>query len=299
MNGILNILKPPGMTSFDVVAFLRRVLKTKKIGHSGTLDPMAVGVLPVCIGNYTKLLQYLTENTKIYRFEMVLGIETDTMDAEGTVLSNEKIYRDEERIIDAVNSFVGGYEQLPPMYSAVKVNGKKLYEFAREGKQIERKKRFINIYKIDIIRIYQNEGYTRILIEVNCSKGTYVRALCTDIAEKMGCKACVTFLERTGTGYFSIDDTITLDELCKQKEQGKLEDSFIALEKVLSEYKKIILDNMNERVFKNGGYIKTDYIDSNVDKYIVYNENGTFLGIGKYVSKNNELFFKCEKLFDI
>ena len=183
-NGVINVYKEPGYTSFDVVAKLRGILKQKKIGHTGTLDPAATGVLPVCLGNATKLCDMLTDKDKEYVAELLLGVETDTQDTTGEVLSRREVNMSEEQVRLAAESFVGAYNQVPPMYSALKVNGKKLYELAREGKEIERKSRTIEVYDI---RIRQFLPPDRVEIDVDCSKGTYIRTLCSDIGKALGC----------------------------------------------------------------------------------------------------------------
>lgn len=203
-HGVINIYKEAGYTSHDVVAKLRGILKQKKIGHTGTLDPAAEGVLPVCLGKGTKLCDMLTDKTKTYRAVLLLGLETDTQDTTGTVLqeqSTESLTESEVRT--AVESFVGPYAQMPPMYSALKVNGKKLYELAREGKEIEREARPVEIFSLTIEEIQ----LPRVTMSVKCSKGTYIRTLCHDIGEKLGCGGCMEYLLRTQVGPFYIEES--------------------------------------------------------------------------------------------
>ena len=202
MNGILNIYKEPGFTSFDVVAKLRGILKQKKIGHTGTLDPAAQGVLPVCLGKATKLCELITDGYKTYEAVMLLGTVTDTLDMEGSVLKRHDVTCSPDEVTKTVMSFAGKIEQIPPMYSALKVNGQRLYELARQGVTVERKKRSIEIYNIDIISI----ELPRVVFSVTCSKGTYIRTLCDDIGEKLGCGACMESLKRTASGRFKIED---------------------------------------------------------------------------------------------
>ena len=198
INGILNVYKEPGFTSHDVVAKLRGIIKQKKIGHTGTLDPQATGVLPVCLGKATKLCDMLTDTKKEYRASFCLGLKTDTEDIWGTVTEESEVNVSKKQIEDAVFSFVGEYEQVPPMYSALKVGGKKLYELAREGKVIERKTRPVTIFEINDLRL----DLPDIHMTVVCSKGTYIRSLGRDIGEKLECGACMTALERTAASGF-------------------------------------------------------------------------------------------------
>ena len=188
-NGIINVYKEIGFTSHDVVAKLRGILRTKKIGHTGTLDPNAEGVLPVCVGKATKLCEFLLEKSKTYRATMVLGKVTDTQDITGKVLAEKEVAVTKEQIVDTIESFIGGYDQIPPMYSALKVKGKKLYELARQGIEVERKPRFIMLDDIKILDI--SEDLCHITIDVSCSKGTYIRTLCHDIGDRLGCGACM------------------------------------------------------------------------------------------------------------
>ncbi len=218
INGIVNIYKEKGYTSNDVVCRLRGILHQRKIGHTGTLDPDAVGVLPVCLGSGTKLCEMLTDHDKEYRAVMRLGVTTDTQDLSGTVLSEQKVTCSTEEVEKVINTFVGGYDQVPPMYSALKVNGKKLYEYARAGVEIERKARRVNIYDIVIEKIELPE----VTFRVSCSKGTYIRTLCQDIGEQCGCGAALSYLERTRVDRFTIDRAITLDDLEKARDDGTL-----------------------------------------------------------------------------
>lgn len=209
MDGILNLLKPPHMTSHDVVGYLRRLLKTKKVGHTGTLDPMAAGVLPICIGNATKLSQFLLNDSKSYRCELTLGYNTDTQDRWGKVVKESKIDVTENEIIKVFDKFKGQIFQQPPMYSALKYQGKKLYELAREGKTVEREARKVTVHSLNILGI-QNK---KILFDVYCSKGTYVRTLCEDIGNRLNTGGHMSFLLRTSSGRFTLKETVTLEQL--------------------------------------------------------------------------------------
>mgnify|MGYP000749567382 CR=1 FL=1 len=215
MNGIINVYKEKGFTSHDVVAKLRGILHMKKIGHTGTLDPDAVGVLPVCLGKGTGLCSMITDWTKTYEAVMLLGTVTDTQDTSGTVLKTREVNVTKRQILEVCSSFEGEYDQIPPMYSALKVNGKKLYELAREGKVIERKARPVKILDIQILEI----DLPKVRMEVSCSKGTYIRTLCHDIGEKLGCGGCMESLIRTRVSTFRIEDAKTLDEIETLKQE--------------------------------------------------------------------------------
>ena len=204
-----NIYKEKGFTSFDVVAKLRGILKQKKIGHTGTLDPDAEGVLPVCLGKATRLCEFLTDKVKTYETVMRLGITTDTQDISGTVWKEQEVTVSEQQIREIASSMIGESMQVPPMYSALKVNGKKLYELAREGKVIERKARKVHIFSIEI----QEICLPRVRMSVHCSKGTYIRTLCHDIGQKLGCGGCMEKLLRTKVGIFELADTLKLSEI--------------------------------------------------------------------------------------
>ena len=228
INGIINVYKERGFTSFDVVAKLRGILHERKIGHTGTLDPEATGVLPVCIGNATKVCELLTDKDKTYEAVMLLGMTTDTQDVTGRILeerSTETLTADKVR--EAIRSFIGDYDQIPPMYSALKVNGKKLYELAREGKVVERKARPVKILDIRIIEM----DLPRVRMEVSCSKGTYIRTLCHDIGEQLGCGGCMESLIRTRVSVFQIKDAKTLEEIGALKQEGMLEEILVPMMK--------------------------------------------------------------------
>ena len=216
LDGFLNVYKEQGYTSFDVVAKLRGILKQKKIGHTGTLDPMAEGVLLVCLGQATKLSEMLIDKDKTYRCVMLLGKTTDTEDVTGKVLTETADIPDEASVIEAVNSFIGTYGQIPPMYSAIKVNGKKLYEYARQGIEIERSPREVTIFEVKI----ENVSLPRVTFTIHCSKGTYIRSLCRDIGEKLGCGAVMEKLVRTEVKNFRVEDSLTLAEIEHARDQG-------------------------------------------------------------------------------
>ena len=273
MNGIIVLDKPAGKTSHDMVYFMRRLTGIKKIGHTGTLDPDATGVLPICIGSATKAADMMTLSDKRYRAKFVLGKTTDTQDISGKILTECEVNCTEDEIRDAVMSFVGEYDQLPPMYSAIKQNGKKLYELAREGKTVERTSRRINIKEIKILSLgIETE------IEVLCSKGTYIRTLCEDIGNKLGVGACMTTLRRLQTGYFTENGSYTCDELIKLKDGDALESALISVDKLFSDYEEIHLTPNQTKSVKNGvimTYHKPDGF------YRVYDNEDKFICVGK------------------
>ncbi|HHU78592.1 MAG: tRNA pseudouridine(55) synthase TruB [Caldicoprobacterales bacterium] len=288
MNGIINVLKPPGMTSSDVVVYLRRKLRINKAGHTGTLDPEAAGVLPVCLGKATRVADYLMHRDKVYRCCIRLGITTDTSDLTGTVLSKTDKIPDLDRVKNALSFFQGELEQIPPMYSAVKVKGKKLYELARQGIEIERKPRKIQIYKNNFLLFMPP---SEILFETMCSKGTYIRALCRDIGEYLGCGAVMSYLIRVKSGEFSLQDSHTLEEIVKRHEEGKLETLLVSMEGALEPLlPSVFLGEECRKRISNGNQTGTDQIirkTGNVipgESCLVYC-GSTFMGIG-YISDN-------------
>ena len=248
MNGIIIVDKPKGKSSHDMVGLMRRLTRIRRIGHTGTLDPMATGVLPLCIGSATKAADMLTLSDKSYRAELILGKTTDTLDAEGEVISEHEVNVSEAEIREAIESFVGEIEQIPPMYSAIKQNGKKLYELAREGIEVERKARRVTINSIDILDIDKE----RITIEVSCSKGTYIRTLCDDIGKKLGTGAYMSALRRIKTGCFTIDEAYTVDELTEMAENGTLPEKLKSVDSLFSQYDEIHLNEKQTKSIKNG-----------------------------------------------
>lgn len=227
-HGILIIHKEKGFTSHDVVAKLRGICGQRKIGHIGTLDPEATGVLPVCLGSGTKLCDMLTDKDKEYVTRLRLGVETDTQDMTGTVLARREVQDRPEQVREAALSFLGSYQQVPPMYSALKVNGKKLYELAREGKEVERQAREVRIEELEIL----NMELPVMEMRVVCSKGTYIRTLCADIGRKLGCGGAMESLTRTRVGNFRLEEALTLEQLQVMKDQGRLSQAVLPVESV-------------------------------------------------------------------
>lgn len=291
-NGILNINKPEGWTSQDVVAKLRGRLHIRRVGHTGTLDPMATGVLPVCFGKATRIIEYYDDDFKTYEAEMKLGMVTDTLDITGAVLETKPVDVSEEDVIQAIDSFRGWITQIPPKYSALKVNGKPLYKYAREGVEVEIKSR--KIYVEDIQPVEVNLGENRILFRVTCSKGTYIRTICDDIGKKLGCGGTMTALQRTQSGCFRVEDARTLPEILEMTDE-ELERCVIPMDETLVHLGRIELKSMESVPFYyNGREIDTGYVNVLAspavpealqagsrleDKYRVYDPEGKFLGI--------------------
>lgn len=307
ISGIINVYKEKGYTSFDVVAKLRGILKTRKIGHTGTLDPDAEGVLPVCLGKATKVCDLLTDKQKEYEAVLLLGKVTDTQDISGTVLSESKVQVTEQEVRDIILSFVGNYMQIPPMYSALKVDGKKLCDLARAGVTVERKARPVEIFSIDILEVC----LPRVRMRVNCSKGTYIRTLCQDIGEKLGCGGCMESLLRTRVSEFKVEDALTLGEIEKRvhargaerlPEQWEASDfDFIrSVDSVFLQYEKAVVKKSRNKVLYNGNRLTpdafTDYHEKWEQENIrVYDEEGHFIGIYAYVKEQGD--YKPVKVF--
>ncbi len=294
INGIINVYKEKDFTSHDVVAKLRGILKQKKIGHTGTLDPQATGVLPVCLGKGTKLCDMLTEHDKEYEAVMVLGITTDTEDMTGKVLQEREVNVQEEEVREAINSFLGDYWQVPPMYSALKVNGRKLYDYARAGIEIERKSRLVEILDIQIIDI----SLPKVTFRVKCSKGTYIRTLCKDIGEKLGCGACMEELKRTQVGIFNIDKALTLSQIEQLVKDDKIDEIVYDIDEMFGNLSKFVIDEKYNKYLYNGNTLKKTWVldsDNIEDRIRIYDYLGKFYGIYKYDKMRKE--YKPEKIF--
>ena len=301
MDGILNIRKEKGFTSHDVVAVLRGILHTKKIGHTGTLDPMAEGVLPVCVGAATKLCETFTDHDKEYTAVMRLGETYDTLDITGVMIKKKEVMSTEEEVVSAIKSFVGGYNQVPPMYSAKKVDGKKLYELARAGKTVERKPVFVDIYDIEILEL----DIPKVTIRVHCGKGTYIRSLISDIGEKLSCGACMEKLTRTRVGEFDIKDSYSLDEIKKIMEEDKISEVILNVEAVFSGLEEFVLNAELSKAALNGNTLRgidmkkigidTKSMLDDEEKVRVYAEGRRFVGIYEY--KKTDDILKVYKMF--
>ncbi len=289
MNGVVVINKEKGYTSFDVVACLRRILSTRKIGHTGTLDPDAVGVLPVCVGTATKAVDLLTATEKEYIATVQLGSETDTQDASGTVLRSCEASVTEEDIRRVAQEFVGEISQIPPMYSAIKQDGKKLYELAREGKTVERKPRKITIHELEILELDLERR--RFTMRVACSKGTYIRTLCQDIGESLGCFAHMAELCRTRTGAFSLEESLTLQEVENAMEQG--DSSFLMpVDRVFEKIPVLKLNPKEAEMVRHGVRIRAKGFPEGA-RCRMYDPAGEFLAVSVVVENR----WKLEKTF--
>ena len=306
INGVINIYKERGFTSHDVVAKLRGILKQKKIGHTGTLDPDAEGVLPVCLGKGTRLCDMLTDHSKVYEAVLLLGQSTDTQDASGTVLQEAPVDVSEEKVRKTIMSFVGPYDQIPPMYSALKVNGQKLCDLARAGKEVERKARPVEIYEIQIEEIH----LPRVRMIVSCSKGTYIRTLCHDIGEKLKCHGCMESLLRTRVGQFLLKDSLTLAQVEEHRDENRITEIVMPVDQVFSDCPALKLTKEAAKLGYNGNpFTSTQALTENdqmVEKssdisldggkwFRVYDPEGVFIGVYAYDSKRDQ--FRPEKMF--
>lgn len=286
-NGIMNVYKEAGFTSHDVVAKLRGICKQKKIGHTGTLDPDAVGVLPVCFGSGTKLCDLLTDWDKEYMAVLRLGVATDTQDLTGRVLLKADEERlsavTEEQVRETLMSFLGGYEQIPPMYSALKVNGKKLYELARAGKEVERRPRRVTISELEILET----ALPTVRFRVVCSKGTYIRTLCHDIGEKLGCCGAMASLTRSRVGIFGLDQALRLSEIEALRDEDRISDVIIPPDAVFAQYRALTVKPEGKRLLENGNKLSAAmFLEAEglreEEQLRMYDEAGRFYGIYQY-----------------
>ncbi len=296
INGIINVYKEAGFTSFDVVAKLRGITKIRKIGHTGTLDPDATGVLPVCIGSATKLCDMLTDKTKEYEARFRLGLVTDTQDISGKILEEHKVDITREELEQCIISFIGKQQQIPPMYSAIKINGQKLYDLARAGKEVERPARDIEIFNIIIKDISITDSCVEACIRVECSKGTYIRTLCHDIGQKLGCGATMTSLVRVRSGQFVIEDALKLSEIeaifRAEDAQAQIDRLVVPVDKVFDGYQAIIVQGEQERRVLNGNFIDSAYVG---DRIRVYLADNSFAAVYEYSVEKK--IYKPYKMF--
>ena len=300
IDGVINVYTERGYTSHDVVARLRGILRQKKIGHTGTLDPEAEGVLPVCLGRATRLCDMLTDKRKTYRAVLLLGRETDTQDVWGAVLrecSLEDYGVDRDKAQAAILGFVGDYAQIPPMYSALKVNGKKLYELARSGRTVEREPRQVTIYDIEIEHI----KLPRVTMKVCCSKGTYIRTLCHDIGERLGCGGCMEALVRTRVERFELKDSLTLEEIEHLNGQGLLGDCIVPIEAMFGDYPEAVVKQEQDGLVHNGNPLKAEHVRCDIDRVQdmsclrIYDSGGNFMGIYQWEQERRR--FAPRKMF--
>ena len=295
MDGIINVYKEKGFTSHDVVAKLRGIPRMKKIGHTGTLDPAAEGVLPVCLGKGTRLCDMLTDKTKTYRAVLLLGQETDTQDTTGVVQAEYPVHVTEEEVRKAIVSFLGDYMQIPPMYSALKVNGKKLYELARQGKEVERQARPVQILDIQIESI----DLPRATFFVTCSKGTYIRTLCYDIGRKLGCGGCMESLLRTRVDRFELKDSLTLSQIEKLRDEGRVEEAVVPVEGVFLKLPALVTKpGDGDKLVHNGNPFPAELAAPVADRFDavrVYDSEHHFIGIYCYSEEKRR--YQPQKIF--
>lgn len=293
MTGVILLDKPKDFTSFDAVAKIRGICHEKKCGHSGTLDPMATGVMTVFLGGATRFIELLPDHDKTYIADIQLGITTDTLDITGRVIETTDFPSNESSFISAAEQFKGQIIQIPPMYSAVSVNGKRLYELAREGKEIDRPERTVNIYRLEILNSISAEGKYRILVE--CSSGTYVRTLVADIGRKIGCGATLTGLRRVKANGFSTDDTVTFSQLQSAADGGRLGEIIRPVDEILNKYASVNVSHAQAVRFSNGGELYSERVHECTGDglYRVYSPENEFLGIGE----KSEGLLKPKKIF--
>lgn len=295
MNGILNLYKPSGITSHTAVSIVKRVYGVKKAGHTGTLDPMACGVLPILIGSAVKLSEYMICDGKSYKTRLRLGITTDTEDTTGNILTKSDTLPSEDEIRDAVMSFVGEYMQIPPMYSAIKKDGKKLYEIARKGGEVEREARRVVIAKIEIHQI----GRDFCDFSVTCSKGTYIRTLCADIGRKLGCGGVMASLERLNVGGFDVENSVTLEHL-KEMNRDELENALVSIEDFFKDLEKIRLNSFFSSLALNGAHVFLSRIKVDLPlgrRVLLYTAQNEFFALGEVVEIEGDSAIKPIKMF--
>jgi len=281
VSGFLNILKPPGMSSHDVVGYVRRVLHTKKVGHAGTLDPAAAGVLPVAVGTATRLIEYLEITDKTYRAEIKLGIATDSGDDTGKILTCQSDWSDFDMstLEQVLQKFTGKIQQTPPAHSAIKINGQKACDLLRAGKEVEVPSREVTIYRLELLA----HSHDMLLIDCDCSKGTYIRSLCQDIGEALGVPATMAFLLRRRVGDFTAEAALTLEELAEAGEQALL-----PADKYLSSMQRFDLNPKREKAFCNGLSSTVKNFTAQTESLLVY-ADGHFIGVGRYDKEREEL----------
>jgi tRNA pseudouridine55 synthase len=302
MNGIMNVLKPPGMTSHDIIYFIRKRLKMKKVGHTGTLDPEAAGVLPVCVGKATKAVQFITDKRKKYRTTIKFGIQTETYDKYGAVFESVEVNSiDMEKLESALQDFRGTIRQIPPIYSAIKMAGKKLYQYALEGEEVEIQSREVEIYSIEIVD-YNNKD--EVVLDIECSKGTYIRSICFDLGKKMGCGAAMWQLVRLESTPFVIENSYTLEEIDQAAAEGTIDKMLISADIIFKELSTIEIKTTARSAAINGSPIYGKGILQDIESFDADIEtriycDGEFLGIGtiKYSSEENRKYIKIDKMF--
>ncbi len=298
MDGIINVLKPPGMTSHDVVGWVRRLLGVRKVGHTGTLDPGAAGVLPVCVGRATRLAEYLTESPKTYRAEILLGLSTTTQDLYGEKISHRPVPEltcgQMEVVLDR---FRGEIEQIPPMVSAVKVQGRKLYEMARRGQVVDRPSRQVIIYTLTLRQLCLDGELPNLAVDITCSKGTYIRTIAADLGELLGCGACLAFLLRTNVGNFHLKEALTLEEIAEA--HTRKQPFMVAPEKALEHLPAVKLDQIATRAFAHGRLVPYESLATPTDSgqiLRVLDCGSSLIGIGKLAWDGSQAMVKPHKV---
>ncbi|WP_248926326.1 tRNA pseudouridine(55) synthase TruB [Paenibacillus hamazuiensis] len=291
LEGILPILKPAGWTSHDVVAKVRRITREKRIGHTGTLDPQVTGVLPLCIGRATRLVEYIQELPKEYEAALTIGFATDTEDASGTVTSRaDSVSLTRQQVEQVLQTFVGEIEQVPPMFSAVKVDGKRLYELAREGKEIERKSRKVTIYEIEMLSAEMDRPYPEIRFRVRCSKGTYIRTLCVDIGKDLGYPAVMSHLVRTSTGNIGIGQCVTLEQVEEHQKEGTLHTLLLAADRAIAFLPKLELNETQTKQALQGQKIRLPVFEAEANTTVrAYSPQNEFIGIFEWEAADRKL----------
>lgn len=290
MDGIINLLKPPGMTSHDVINVLRRLTGIRRTGHTGTLDPGAAGVLPICVGRATRVSEYVLGMDKSYRAELTLGRATDSEDVSGAVVATMDVPDvRSEQVQQVLQSFVGQGTQIPPMYSAVRVDGKRLYELARQGKEVKREPRPVTVYAMELVQL----GGGTILFDVTCSRGTYVRTLCREIAEKLGTVGHMSYLLRTSVGPFPLHEAWTLEELAELKKDEQFEKALLPADTALSRLPEVRVSSEETQRVKNGMAITVENLPAEGTTVRVYDSAGNFLAIAVIL----EQLIKPKKVF--
>ncbi|CAM3359016.1 tRNA pseudouridine(55) synthase TruB [Marinicrinis lubricantis] len=290
LEGVLPIYKPAGMTSHDVVAKVRRILKIRRIGHTGTLDPAVTGVLPLCIGRATRLVEYIQERPKQYEAEMLFGYATDTEDTTGETIEKAKeVHISEEDVHRALQAFVGTIEQVPPMFSAVKVGGKRLYELARQGQTVERKPRTVQVYAIELLFFQAVEPYPILRFRADCSKGTYIRTLCVDIGKALGVPAVMSKLVRTQTGSFALSDCVTLEQLQAAADEGRVQQLLTAADRAVAHLPELHLFQKEAIKVMNGQVLELAEQPFPSGLVRVYGDDLGFIGIYEWNEQSGKL----------
>jgi tRNA pseudouridine55 synthase len=299
LRGILPLFKPAGFTSHDCVNKIRKILRMKRVGHTGTLDPSVTGVLPICVGQATRVVEYIQDLPKEYQATIRIGISTTTEDADGEVIQEKPVEHalTEEKIVQIIHKFIGEIEQIPPMFSAVKVNGVRLHQLAREGKEIERKARKVTVYNIDITGMSLEQPFPEVSFRVRCSKGTYIRTLCVDIGAQLGFPAHMKFLQRTASGPFQLQDCVTFEELEKAAVDGNLKNFLRPIDWGLKQYSEYSVSLEEEKDVYNGKRLKIKESFADGELCRIYGPSKNFLALYRTYKEDEDIWGKPEKVF--